>query len=347
MTAESKRPIASLSLDLDNQWSYMKTHGDPGWDSYPSYLDVVVPRVLQLLKERGLTITFFVVGQDAALAKNREALASISRAGHEIGNHSFRHEPWLHLYAENEIEAEFTRTEDALEAVCGVRPRGFRGPGFSLSKSTLRVLRRRGYAYDCSTFPTYLGPLARAYYFMTAKLTPEEREERRLLFGTFAEGRRPLKPYRWLVDGETLLEIPVTTMPIFKTPIHVSYILYASLFSKVIARSYFRAGLDLCRATGTQPSILLHPLDFLGGDDVKELAFFPAMNLPGREKTERAAGLLDLLKERFEIVTMSEHARRVGEDDRLPVLVPRFDHPGSGPVSSASTSHQETGRSIR
>jgi hypothetical protein len=40
------KPPASLSLDLDNQWSYMKTHGDAGWESFPSYLDVVVPRVL-------------------------------------------------------------------------------------------------------------------------------------------------------------------------------------------------------------------------------------------------------------------------------------------------------------
>ena len=39
-------PIASLSLDLDNKWSYMKTHGDPGWEGFPSYLDTVVPRFL-------------------------------------------------------------------------------------------------------------------------------------------------------------------------------------------------------------------------------------------------------------------------------------------------------------
>ena len=39
------RSLASLSLDLDNKWSYLKTHGDPGWDSFPSYLDVVVPRL--------------------------------------------------------------------------------------------------------------------------------------------------------------------------------------------------------------------------------------------------------------------------------------------------------------
>ena len=39
----SPRPVASISLDLDNQWSYMKTHGDPGWESFPSYLDAFVP----------------------------------------------------------------------------------------------------------------------------------------------------------------------------------------------------------------------------------------------------------------------------------------------------------------
>jgi hypothetical protein len=37
------RPVASLSLDLDNQWSYMKTHGDPAGRTSSSYLDVVVP----------------------------------------------------------------------------------------------------------------------------------------------------------------------------------------------------------------------------------------------------------------------------------------------------------------
>ena len=39
-------PIASLSLDLDNKWSYLKTHGDPGWEGFPSYFDTVVPRFL-------------------------------------------------------------------------------------------------------------------------------------------------------------------------------------------------------------------------------------------------------------------------------------------------------------
>src|SRR5882724_4054143 len=83
------KPLASLSLDLDNEWSYLKTHGDAEWRRLPSYLDTVVPRVMKFLAAReNQRITFFVVGQDAALKKNEEAIASIAHAGHEIGNHS-------------------------------------------------------------------------------------------------------------------------------------------------------------------------------------------------------------------------------------------------------------------
>ena len=56
------KPIASLSLDLDNKWSYMKTHGDAGWEKYPTYLDFVVPRFLNVLHERRLKMTVFIVG---------------------------------------------------------------------------------------------------------------------------------------------------------------------------------------------------------------------------------------------------------------------------------------------
>jgi hypothetical protein len=31
--SEKVKPLASISLDLDSLWSYMKTHGDPGWES--------------------------------------------------------------------------------------------------------------------------------------------------------------------------------------------------------------------------------------------------------------------------------------------------------------------------
>lgn len=309
-TASGKRkPVASLSLDLDNKWSYMKTHGDGGWESFPTYLDILAPRVLDFLRQRSLTITFFIVGQDAALDKNREALAQLAHAGHEIGNHSFHHEPWLHLKSEDEIERELGDAEEHIERVTGQHPIGFRGPGYSFSEATLRVLARRGYEYDASTFPSYLGPLARAYYFMTAKLSEEEKERRKELFGKLSEGQRPLKPYRWQMEGASLVEIPVTTMPLFKLPIHASYILYLSLFSTALALKYFQTAMLFCRRAGVQPSLLLHPLDFIGVDDTQDLSFFPAMRMPSAKKLEVVGQVLDLMSDRFTIVTLQQHAR--------------------------------------
>lgn len=312
-----KKRIASLSLDLDNKWSYMKTHGEVGWEEFPSYLDVLVPRVLDFLEERDLKITFFVVGQDAALAKNYEALKMIAAAGHEIGNHSFHHEPWLHLYTEQQIKDELAQAEEHIEIVTGQKPIGFRGPGFSLSDTTLEVLSQRGYLYDASTFPTLIGPLARAYYLMTANLPPEEKEKRRRLFGTFSDGLRPNKPYHWQLRTGGIIEVPVTTMPILRLPIHVSYILFLSTFSRMLALTYFKSALTLCKLMDVQPSLLLHPLDFLGCNDFEELSFFPAMKVPYESKLEVVSKILDLFKVKFTVLTVQQHALA-----SLPTLVP-------------------------
>jgi peptidoglycan/xylan/chitin deacetylase (PgdA/CDA1 family) len=63
-------PLADLSLDLDNKWSYLKTRGDESWITHPSYLDLVVPFFLSILKKHQLKITVFVVGQDAVIDTN-------------------------------------------------------------------------------------------------------------------------------------------------------------------------------------------------------------------------------------------------------------------------------------
>jgi hypothetical protein len=321
---ETTKPIASLSLDLDNQWSYMKTHGDQGWQTFPSYLDVVVPRVLNFLEESELKITFFIVGQDAALAKNHAAIRSIATAGHEIGNHSFHHDPWLHLYSEKQIETELERAEGYIEGVTGQKPIGFRGPGYSLSSSTIQVLMRRGYLYDASTLPTFLGPLARAYYLMTTDMGDEEKRRRKKLFGSLRDGFRPIKPYRWQVDAEStsdgLIEIPVTTMPILKVPFHVSYILYLSTFSPKLALAYFKLALLLCRLRNIQPSLLLHPLDFLGCDDVRGLAFFPAMKLQSETKLQVVNEVLQIYSNQYTVLPLKHHAQLAAESFHTQII---------------------------
>lgn len=330
------KPLASLSLDLDNEWSYLKTRGDPRWEAFPSYLDVVVPRALELLDELGFSITFFVVGQDAALEKNRSALAALARSGHEIGCHSLRHEPWLHLYAEDELERELAEAEREIEAATGQRPRGFRGPGFSLSETTLRVLVRRGYRYDATTLPTFIGPLARAYYFMASGLDAAERARRRLLFGSAREGLRPLRPYRWRLGPDTLLEIPVTTFPLLRVPIHVSYVLYLSAFSATLARGYFASALRACRLRGIEPSLLLHPLDFLGPADAPSLAFFPAMQIPASIKLARVRAYVSMLAKDFQVGSVGAYAEALRGRSDLPEVAPRFTATSATPPRALS-----------
>lgn len=304
-----KLPVGSVSLDTDNLWSYLKTHGDDSWRRWPSYLDRFVPLALDALDEVGLPITFFIVGRDAELAPDREVLRSIVEAGHHVGNHSYEHEPWLHRYSRDAVVKEVSRAENAIASCTGERPTGFRGPGFSWSADVLEVLAERGYRYDASTLPTFVGPLARAYYFRSTRLSAEQREERASLFGGFSDGFRPTRPYRWqLASGPSLLEIPVSTIPLVKAPFHLTYLLYLSRVSERLMWAYLRSAIAAHRALGMGPSFLLHPLDLLSGEEVPELRFFPGMDLPAARKRDLFVRILKLLREHFSLGPMATHA---------------------------------------
>lgn len=318
------KPVASLSLDLDNKWSYLKTHGDPGWETFPSYLDIVVPRVLDFFKARNLTVTFFIVGQDAALKKNHEILRSIADAGHEIGNHSFHHEPWMHRYSPAQVATEIAVAEEHIERATSRKPSGFRGPGYSLSPVMLQELIRRGYRYDASTLPSLLAPLARAYYFTTTEFTIDQRRQRQALGGTLRDGLRPIRPYLWQLEKGGIVEIPVTTMPIFRIPIHQSYLMCLGVLSPALALGYFNAALRMCRLTGVRPSFLLHPTDFLGPDDTQDLPFLPGMTLPRDRKLDLVSEVIRRLADEFRVVTLQQHAQETAQIPDLRRVEPYF-----------------------
>jgi hypothetical protein len=305
---KKEKPFASLSLDLDNQWSYMKIHGDEGWDKYPSYFDIFIPHILDLLDELRLKITFFIVGKDTESEENGKYLRMITNRGHEVGNHSYNHESWLQSYSYEKIEKEIIDAEEAIEEATGQRPRGFRGPGFSWSLDLLKVLEERGYLYDSSTLPTFLGPLARMYYFSKSGLSKEEKSARKELFGKFSEGFRKLKPYYIRLGGEKkIMEIPVTTIPIFRLPFHLSYLIYISNISLTIMKLYLNTAILLCKLTRTPINFLLHPLDIIGSDKIKQLAFFPGMNISSKRKVEILREVISKLKMKYNIVNMSEY----------------------------------------
>jgi hypothetical protein len=70
------------------------------------------------------------------------------------------------------------------------------------------------------------------------------------------------------------------------------------------------------------PSFILHPLDLLGGDQVPQLRFFPAMDLPGARKVALFRRVLARYRQNFDLVTMGAHARELAARDRLPLRQP-------------------------
>jgi hypothetical protein len=310
--SKNNKPTASLSLDLDNEWAYLKAHGEPSWKEFPSYFDLVIPGILDLFDDLDLKITWFIVGQDAALDKNHETLEEIARRGHEIGNHSYHHEPWLQLYPREKLEAEVLSAGETIYQATGQRARGFRGPGFSWSREQFAVLFDNDYIYDASLLPTYIGVLARKYYFRMSNLGQEEKEKRRRLYGTFKDGFRPVKPYVWEEAGRRLvLELPVTTIPMFKIPFHMSYLLYLGSFSEALMLFYLNLAIRMCKLTHTAISFLLHPLDFLDSKQVPSLAFFPAMQTDREIKLERFSQVCGVLSKHFTLAPMNRLADAV------------------------------------
>ena len=304
------RPMATLSLDLDDVWAYLRTRGDRDWESAPSVLPLAVERLLPVLDGLGLRITVFVVGRDTARPEGREAIRALADAGHEIASHSQLHRGELAALPAVEVEADLREAADGIEAITGRRPTGFRCPSFGSSPTLVQLLVEDGYAYDASILPTSLAPLLRLYY--RARMSTGDADQPQDLFGPPSSAVLPLAPFRWATpDGPGLLELPVSTMPLLRTPVHMSYLQALGSTSRPLAERYLTAALRLLRARHVPPSFLLHPPDLLDARDAPALAFFPGMARPAADKVGQLRAALTALAGDFDVVPLGEAARRL------------------------------------
>ncbi len=143
---------------------------------------------------------------------------------------------------------------------------------------------------------------------MTARIDRAERTRRAALFGRWRDGFRQLKPYFWQTSCRPLLEIPVSTIPVVRTPFHLSYLIWLAGYSDRLARSYLNLALTLCRVFGVAPSFLLHPLDFLELAEAPELSFFPGMQLSLQRKLDFASYVLGQISAQYRVVTLAQYA---------------------------------------
>jgi len=144
------RAAACFTFDLDAESPILFEHPETA-----AQLDVMthqaygprtaVPRLLRLLDRQAIRATFFVPGYTAE--RWPDAVRSIRDAGHEIAHHGYLHEGSRAADPATE-ERRLLRGLEALEAVAGVRPVGYRAPNWETSFALPAILARHGFRYD-------------------------------------------------------------------------------------------------------------------------------------------------------------------------------------------------------
>jgi len=145
------RAAACFTFDVDAESPILFDHPEAaGW------LDVMshqaygprtgVPRILRILDRQGIKATFFVPGYTAE--RWPDIVRSIRDAGHEIAHHGYLHEGARSATGPEEEERRLVHGLEALDAVAGIRPVGYRGPNWELSYDTPALLVRHGFRYD-------------------------------------------------------------------------------------------------------------------------------------------------------------------------------------------------------
>jgi len=88
---------------------------------------VWTPKILEILKEKNVKATFFIVGENGQ--SNPDLVKRIYAEGHEIGNHSFTH-PNLAEVPRSVVDIELNATQRLIQSLTGHSTRLFRAPYF-------------------------------------------------------------------------------------------------------------------------------------------------------------------------------------------------------------------------
>lgn len=203
---------AAVGVDVDHLKHYYRIHGfDPRAATEAAWA-VGVPRFIDLFAEVGIPATFYCVAEDLDAPITRERMRQAVDAGHEIGNHTWRHRYDLIHLDPDARRAEVQEGRERLEAACGAPVRGFRAPGYNTTAALLEDVAEAGHTYDSSLFPCVPYYTAKAAVMGLMRLRGR-RSESVLVPPAFLLGPRapyridPATPHR---RGDGLQEFPIS-----------------------------------------------------------------------------------------------------------------------------------------
>jgi peptidoglycan/xylan/chitin deacetylase (PgdA/CDA1 family) len=113
----ASKPATWFSVNVDGPYIAMTFDDGPSPET--------TPRLLDILKQRNIKATFFMIGQNAE--RNPAIVKRILAEGHEIGNHSWTH-PQLSKLSDDRVTEEINKTQNAIKDSSGYTPVLMRPP---------------------------------------------------------------------------------------------------------------------------------------------------------------------------------------------------------------------------
>ncbi|EME8160458.1 polysaccharide deacetylase family protein, partial [Enterococcus faecium] len=143
-TQESVRSTQSPSTEPEPTQESTEAVQDPTVKSIAISFDdgpgaTTTPQLLQILKEKNVHATFFVLGENTA--QHPEIVKQTAEAGHEIGNHTYDHQDLATLSARS-ITEEVTKTDTEIIKATGKTPIFVRPPYGSITSVGASVIQR-------------------------------------------------------------------------------------------------------------------------------------------------------------------------------------------------------------
>jgi len=106
---------------------------------------ISTPKLLDILRAKGVTATFFVIGERAE--RYPDIVRRERAEGHLVGNHTWSHPSFFCFLTPSRLRFEIERGSEAIQRICGFRPCYFRSP-VGLRHALLRpYLRGAGLEY--------------------------------------------------------------------------------------------------------------------------------------------------------------------------------------------------------
>ena len=262
------KPTAFIHLDLDGLWTLARCYGYEEGDSFERDLvfETGLPRLMKLLEELDLRITFFISGRDLQHPPKAQWIRRLAEAGHELANHGWDHDFNYESWDLAALTDEFQRTNQSIQTIAGRPPVGFRAPGYAAGPRVMAAVSRAGLRYDASILPTPWAPLLRR---LAGSLRRRVRQELGLAAQTaptdwqYSRGESPkLVWYEPPGEGNRVVRLPLAVSPVMRLPLHAS-------LGMLLGARMVRRGLRSLARGKTPITYLLHGLDTVGFEDLR------------------------------------------------------------------------------